>query len=126
VVAFRKGHGEELKNFLSQISDENLSEEDVDWKFHIVDYAQELAATGTLIRRDLADAAIRQIQLNQEPSPEDRQELESFCARTLERIEKATLILMSRDPHLAEEFIREKEQSTFSLDHLARRALKGL
>lgn len=39
-----------------------------------------------------------------------RQELESFYARTLERIEKATLILMSRDPHPAEEFIREKEQ----------------
>lgn len=102
---------EDLKNYLSQISDENLSEEDVDWKFRVLDYAQELAATGTLIRRDLADAVIRQIQLNQEPSPEDRQELESFYARTLERIEKATLILMSRDPHLAEGFIREKEQS---------------
>lgn len=101
---------EELKNYLGQVSDENLSEEDVEWKFRILEYAEELAATGTLIRRDLADAAIRQIQLNQEPSPEDRQELESFYARTLERIEKATLILMSRDPHLAEEFIREKEQ----------------
>ena len=31
-------------------------------------------------------------------------------ARTLERIEKATAILMSRAPRLAEEFIREKEQ----------------
>ena len=105
-----EGTQEELKDYLSQISDENLSEEDVDWKFIVLDYSQELTAIGTLIRRDLCDAAIRQIQLNQEPSPEDKEELEVFYARTLERIEKATAILMSREPSLAEEFIREKEQ----------------
>ena len=105
-----EGTQEELKDYLSQISDENLSEEDVDWKFIVLDYSQELTAIGTLIRRDLCDAAIRQIQLNQEPSPEDKEELEVFYARTLERIEKATAILMSREPRLAEEFIREKEQ----------------
>jgi Na+/phosphate symporter len=48
--------------------------------------------------------------LNQEPSPEDKEELEAFYARTLERIEKAAAMLMSREPRLAEEFIREKEQ----------------
>jgi phosphate:Na+ symporter len=101
---------DELKDYLSQISDENLSEEDVDWKFIVLDYSQELTAIGTLIRRDLSDAAIRQIQLNQEPSPEDKEELEAFYARTLERIEKAAAMLMSREPRLAEEFIREKEQ----------------
>jgi phosphate:Na+ symporter len=101
---------DELKDYLGQISDENLSEEDVDWKFSVLDFSQELAAIGILIKRDLADAAIRQIQLNQELSLEDRQELESFYARTLERIEKATLILMSRDSRQAAEFIREKER----------------
>jgi phosphate:Na+ symporter len=101
---------EELKDYLSQISDENLSEEDIDWKFIVLDYSQELTSIGTLIKRDLSDAAIRQLQLNQEPSPQDKGELEAFYARTLERIEKATVILMSRDPRLAEEFIREKEQ----------------
>ena len=101
---------DELRDYLGQISDENLSEDDVNWKFSVLDFAQELAAIGTLIKRDLADAAIRQIQLNQELSPEDRHELESFYARTLERIEKATLLLMSRESRQAEEFIREKEQ----------------
>src|SRR5580692_1248128 len=105
-----EGTQEELKDYLSQISDENLSEEDVDWKFIILDYSQELTAIGTLIRRDLCDAAIRQIQLNQEPSPEDKEELEAFYARTLARIEKAAATLMSREARLAEEFIREKEQ----------------
>jgi phosphate:Na+ symporter len=104
-----EGTQEELKDYLSQISDENLSEKDVDWKFIVLDYSQELTAIGTLIRRDLSDAAIRQIQLNQEPSQEDKAELEAFYARTLERIEKATAMLMSREPRLAEEFIREKE-----------------
>jgi phosphate:Na+ symporter len=108
---------EELKDYLSQISDENLSEEDVGWKFIILDYSQELTAIGTLIRRDLSDAAIRQIQLNQEPSPEDKQELEVFYARTLERIEKATAVLMSRDRRLAEEFIREKDQINVEYRH---------
>jgi phosphate:Na+ symporter len=105
-----EGTQEELKDYLSQISDENLSEEDVDWKFIVLDYSQELIAIGTLIRRDLSDAAIRQIQLNQEPSPEDKEELEAFYARTLERIEKAAAMLMSRELRLGEEFIREKEQ----------------
>ena len=105
-----EGTQEELKDYLSQISDENLSEEDVDWKFVVLDYSQELTAIGTLIRRDLCDAAIRQIQLNQEPSAEDKEELEALYTRTLERIEKATVILMSREPRLAEEFILEKEQ----------------
>jgi phosphate:Na+ symporter len=80
---------DELKDYLGQISDENLSEEDVDWKFSVLDFALELAAIGTLIKRDLANAAIGQIQLDQALSPEDRQELESFYARTLERIEKS-------------------------------------
>jgi phosphate:Na+ symporter len=105
-----EGTQEVLKDYLSQISDENLSEEDVGWKFIILDYSQELTAIGTLIRRDLSDAAIRQIQLNQEPSPEDKEELEAFYARTLERIEKAAAMLMSHEPRLGEEFIREKEQ----------------
>jgi phosphate:Na+ symporter len=104
------GTQEELKDYLSQISDENLSEEDVDWKFIILDYAQELTAIGILIRRDLSDAAIRQIQLNQELSPEDKEELETFYARTLERIEKAAALLMSREARLAEQFIQEKVQ----------------
>ncbi|HYY27704.1 MAG TPA: Na/Pi cotransporter family protein [Chthoniobacterales bacterium] len=101
---------EELKDYLSQVSDENLGEEDVGWKFIVMDYSQELTAIGTLIKRDLCDAAIRQIHMNQEPSPEDKAELEAFYTRTLERIERAAALLMSPEPHLAEEFIREKEQ----------------
>src|SRR6201987_630402 len=47
---------EALKDYLSQVSDENLSEEDIDWKFIVLDYSQELTAIGTLIRRDLGHA----------------------------------------------------------------------
>jgi phosphate:Na+ symporter len=101
---------EALKDYLSQVSDDNLSEEDIDWKFIVLDYSQELTAIGTLIRRDLCDSALRQIQSNYELSPEDREELESLYTRTLERMEKATRILMSREAHLAQQFIREKEK----------------
>jgi phosphate:Na+ symporter len=61
---------EGLKNYLGQISDENLSEEDIDWKFIVLDCSQDLTTIGTLIRRDLSDAAIRQIQSNHELSPD--------------------------------------------------------
>src|SRR5271165_948773 len=40
-----EGTQEELKDYLSQISDENLSEEDVAWKFIVLDYSQELTVT---------------------------------------------------------------------------------
>jgi phosphate:Na+ symporter len=99
-----------LKDYLSQISDENLSEEDVEWKFVLLDYSQELTTIGMLIRRDLCNAAIRQIQSSPEPLPEDKEEVEALYVRTLERMEKATALLMSRDCRLAEQFIRENEQ----------------
>jgi phosphate:Na+ symporter len=101
---------EGLKDYLGQISDENLSEEDVNWKFILLDYSQDLTTVGLLIKRDLCDAAIRQVQSNLEVSQEDKAELEALYARTLERMEKATLLVMSRDSFLAEQFIREKEQ----------------
>ena len=101
---------EELKDYLSQVSDENLSESDIEWKLTILDYAQELRNIATLIRRDLSDAVLRQIQSNQELSTQDKDELEALYARTLERLERGTLILMSRDSGLAEQFIREKEE----------------
>jgi phosphate:Na+ symporter len=101
---------EDLRDYLVQISDENLSEEDISWKSILLNYSQELMMIGTLIKRDLADAAIRQIQSSHGLSPADREELETLYARTLERIEKATLILMSRERDSAEHFIREKEQ----------------
>jgi phosphate:Na+ symporter len=100
----------ELKEYLSQVSDENLSEEDVDWKLAILDYSQEVTNIGILIRRDLCDAVLRQIRSSQELAAEDKDDLEGLYARTLERIERATLILMARDPKLAEQFIREKEE----------------
>ncbi|MBV8278982.1 MAG: Na/Pi cotransporter family protein, partial [Verrucomicrobia bacterium] len=87
---------ENLKDYLNQVSDENLSEDDVEWKFVLLDYSQELTAIGMLIVRELCDAAVRHIQSNIEPLPEDKAEVETFYVRTLERMEKATLLLMSR------------------------------
>jgi phosphate:Na+ symporter len=101
---------EGLKEYLSQVSDENLNEEDVAWKFIVLDYAQDLGTVGTLIRRDLAEAAVREAQSTSELSPEDRKELETLYSRTLERLEKAATVLMSRDYHLAIQLIREKEE----------------
>ncbi|HZC35963.1 MAG TPA: Na/Pi cotransporter family protein [Chthoniobacterales bacterium] len=101
---------EGLKEYLSQVSDENLNEEDVAWKFIVLDYAQDLGTVGTLIRRDLTDAVLREAQSTNELSPEDRKELEALYSRTLERLEKAATVLMSRDHHLAIQLIREKEE----------------
>jgi phosphate:Na+ symporter len=101
---------EGLKEYLSQVSDDNLNEEDVAWKFIVLDYAQDLGTVGTLIRRDLAEAILREAHSTSELSPEDRKELETLYSRTLERLEKAATVLMSRDYHLAIQLIREKEE----------------
>jgi transposase len=45
--------GELLRPISEAMAEELLSEEDVDWKFIVLDYSQELTAIGTLIRRDL-------------------------------------------------------------------------
>src|SRR5258708_8074795 len=55
-----------LKEYVSQIGDENLSETDIDWRFNLLDYSQELAIVATLIKRDLADASF-------EPTPSSQQ-----------------------------------------------------
>ena len=47
-----------LREYLSQISDENLNADDVRWKFMLLDYAEELSALAKLIRRDLADVVL--------------------------------------------------------------------
>jgi phosphate:Na+ symporter len=101
---------EGLKDYLGQIGDENLSEDDVRWKFVLLDFAQELEAIGTLVRRDLADAVIHQIKAEKELSSEDQPELEALYSTTLARMEKATQLLMSRDSLQAAQFVREKEE----------------
>jgi phosphate:Na+ symporter len=115
-----------LANYLGQISDENLNEDDRLWKFCLVDYSHELADIATLVRRDLTDAIIRQIESRQEFTPEDRQELEVIYSQTLERTEKATCLLMSRDALKAEEFIREKEEVNLHFRHWRRTRLDRL
>jgi phosphate:Na+ symporter len=99
-----------LKDYLTQISDENLSEEDIDWRFNLLDYAQELIIIATLLRRDLADAVIRQIQSSEDLSSEDKSQIENLYGKTLERLEKATALLMGRDERVAKKFIEEKEE----------------
>jgi len=99
-----------LQAYLGEISDENLSADDIHWKFALLDYSQELDTIARLVRRDLADAFVRQIKSGQELSAGDRPELETLYTRTLERIEKATVLLMGRDLAQAERFIHEKEE----------------
>src|SRR5260221_12583810 len=78
-----------LKDYVSQIGDENLSETDIDWRFNLLDYSQELAIVATLIKRDLVDASCETARSSQELKPEDRAELESILNRTLERMQKS-------------------------------------
>ncbi|MBV8585658.1 MAG: Na/Pi cotransporter family protein, partial [Verrucomicrobia bacterium] len=98
-----------LKNYLGQFGDESLSKSDIDWRFNLLDYAQELRIVGTLIRRDLSDSWAQTARSAKAISPQDMEELESILSRTLERMQKATVLLMTRDALLAHQFIREKD-----------------
>jgi phosphate:Na+ symporter len=115
-----------LKDYVSQIGDENLSETDIDWRFNLLDYSQELAIIATLIKRDLADASFETARSSQELRPEDRAELESILNRTMERMQKATVLLMTQDVGMAHRFIQEKEEISNRYRAIRRRHLERL
>jgi len=110
--------GERLNTYLGQIGDDSLSAADVRRKFILLNYIQELVAVGILIYRDLADSAIHQAKGGTPMPPEEKADIATLFNRTLERMEKATSILMNEDVAQAEGFILEKEQ----ISHLCRHA----
>jgi phosphate:Na+ symporter len=115
-----------LKDYLGQISDENLSEKDIDWRFTLLDFSQELVIIATLIKRDLADAVTCQAHSIKQLHPEDRPELEKILGETMERMEKATVLLMTKDTRMANRFIAEKEQISIQYRSIRKRHLEQL
>src|ERR1700751_5170492 len=116
----------ELKDYLEQIADENLSDEDINWRFNLLDYSQELVIAATLIKRDLADAAIPSPRFAKELPVEASSELENIVNRTMERVHKATVLLMAQDGRMANRFIQEKEEISGRYRAIRRRHLEHL
>jgi phosphate:Na+ symporter len=116
----------ELKDYLEQIADENLSDEDINWRFNLLDYSQELVIAATLIKRDLVDAAMPYARLTKELPTEDSGELENIVNRTMERVHKATVLLMAQDVRMANRFIQEKEEISDRYRAIRRRYLERL
>ncbi|HTD17685.1 MAG TPA: Na/Pi symporter [Chthoniobacterales bacterium] len=116
----------ELKDYLEQIADENLSDEDINWRFNLLDYSQELVIAATLIKRDLVDAAVPYSRLTKDLPSEDSSELANIVNRTLERIHKATVLLMAQDVRMANRFIQEKEEISDHYRAIRRRHLEHL
>jgi phosphate:Na+ symporter len=115
-----------LKDYLEQIADENLSDEDINWRFSLLDYSQELVIVATLVKRDLVDAAIPYSKLTKDLRAEDSSELENIVTRTLERIHKATVLLMTQDVRMANRFVQEKEEISAQYRSIRRRHLERL
>jgi phosphate:Na+ symporter len=116
----------ELKDYLEQIADENLSDEDINWRFNLLDYSQELVIVATLTKRDLVDGAVHYSRLTKEIRAEDSSELENIVNRTLERIHKATILLMTQDVRMANRFIQEKAEISDQYRSIRRRHLERL
>jgi len=116
----------ELKDYLEQIADENLSDEDINWRFNLLDYSQELVIVATLTKRDLVDGAVHYSRLTKEIRAEDSSELENIVNRTLERIHKATILLMTQNVRMANRFIQEKAEISDQYRSIRRRHLERL
>ena len=99
-----------LKDYLGRIADENLRNSDIDRRFNLLDYSQELVIIATLIKRDLADAAMEHARSPKNLQPDDWVELQGILSRTLERMQKAMVLLMTQDAAMANRFIQEKEE----------------
>ncbi len=80
----------------------------------------------TLIKRDLADAVACQAHSIKQLHPEDLPELEKILSETLERMEKATVLLMTKDARMANRFIQEKEQISTQYRSVRKRHLEQL
>jgi phosphate:Na+ symporter len=115
-----------LKDYVSQIGDENLSESDIDWRFNLLDYSQELAMIATLVKRDLTDASVGTGRSHIGLRTEDQTELENILNRTLERMQKAMVLLMTQDVNMANRFIREKKEVSNHYRAVRRRHLEHL
>jgi Na+/phosphate symporter len=85
-----------------------------------------LVIAATLIKRDLVDAAIPYSRLTKEVPAEDSSELANIVNRTLERIHKATVLLMAQDVRMANRFIQEKEEISDRYRAIRRRHLEHL
>jgi Na+/phosphate symporter len=78
------------------------------------------------MKRDLVDAAIPYSKLTKDLRAEDSSELENMVTRTLERIHKATVLLMTQDVRMASRFIQEKEEISGQYRSIRRRHLERL
>lgn len=103
---------DELHQYLAQIEDDGLNEQDALWKLHLLDFSQEIAAASFLIKRHFSDAALRFASSRPELPKTALDELLAIQEITLVRIDQATGLMMTRDKQAAFNMVQDKENMT--------------
>ncbi|SDG88703.1 phosphate:Na+ symporter [Pelagibacterium luteolum] len=97
-------HGE-IKSYLSRLGREELDEDDTQRATEIMSYAVNLEHIGDIIDSGLSELAAKKSKRKLAFSPEGLAEIVAFYDRTLEILQIAQSVFLSRDPDLARQLV---------------------
>jgi phosphate:Na+ symporter len=97
-------HGQ-IKSYLSRLGREELDEDDTRRAGEIMSYAVNLEHIGDIIDSGLSEMAAKKAKRKVAFSPEGLAEILAFYDRTLEILQMAQSVFLSRDPELARQLV---------------------
>lgn len=102
-------HGE-IKTYLARLGREGLDDADMQRATEIMSYAVNLEHIGDIIDSGLSDLAAKKAKRRLRFSPEGMAEITAFYNRTLDILQVAQSVFLSRDPELARELVGCKSE----------------
>ncbi|MEX0929841.1 MAG: Na/Pi cotransporter family protein [Balneolales bacterium] len=100
----------EIKEYLSRMSEEEMSPQDTKLQFTLFHFISELEAIGDVIDKNLCHQLIKEIEQGLFLTGKEQQYLNELYRQVIDRFEMAISILASRDAELAAKMLAEKEQ----------------
>lgn len=99
-----------IKEFLTRLVKEEQDEDDADEQMRQLRYVSELETIGDIIDKNLCQLIIKKVRLAVSFSKEGEKELDDFYSRVAHNFTIAQTAFTTRDPQLAQQLMRNKEQ----------------
>lgn len=99
-----------IKLYLTRLTRQPLSDSDSRRAFDLILFTTNLEHVGDIIDKSLLELAAKRQRHGLSFSPEGFRELTEFHARVVKQMKLAMTVFMTRDPEMARELIREKDQ----------------
>ena len=99
-----------IKEYLTRLVKEEQDEDDADEQMRQLRYVSELETIGDIIDKNLCQLIVKKIRLAVSFSREGEKELDDFFSRIAHNFTIAQTAFTTRDPQLAQQLMRNKEQ----------------